>query len=165
MKEYQYVLGADDTDPYTRGKVALRVHADADGRADRAELSENVIVGLLRARWNVRIWFGSETVSYGISSEAFRLFVDRCTDRMHEHVPPPPLDNKTCYEQADKLGLIDKNIGFGTGQRRPMYLDHKEEPLLYECNRSESNTTTSLIIPGRGTILCPVPGAVAVGTP
>jgi hypothetical protein len=33
------------------------------------------------------------------------------------------LDYKTCYEQADKLGLIDKNVGFGRGQRPPLRLD------------------------------------------
>jgi hypothetical protein len=29
------------------------------------------------------------------------------------------LSDKACYEQADKAGLIDKNIGFGPGQRPP----------------------------------------------
>jgi hypothetical protein len=42
------------------------------------------------------------------------------------------LDYKTCYEQADKLGLIDKNVGLGPGQRPPLYLGRREEPLERE---------------------------------
>jgi hypothetical protein len=76
------------------------------------------------------------------------------------------LDYKTCYEQADKLGLIDKNVGFGRGQRPPLYLDRREEPLEAECRRSQSSSPTSTYLPyGKGQIVCPVPGAVAVDAP
>jgi hypothetical protein len=66
------------------------------------------------------------------------------------------LDYKTCYEQADKLGLIDKNVGLG----------RREEPLERECRGSSSNTTTSHYLAyGKGQIVCPVPGSVAVDAP
>jgi hypothetical protein len=75
------------------------------------------------------------------------------------------LDYKRCDEQADKLGLINRNIGFGPGQRLPLRLDRAEEPLEAECERGR-NTTTSYYLPyGKGQIVCPVPGAVAVEAP
>jgi hypothetical protein len=76
-------------------------------------------------------------------------------------------DYKTCYEQADKFGLIDKNVGFKPGQRPPLYLDRAEEPLEAECDRSWRHTTTSIsnLGYGKGQIVCPVQGAVAVDAP
>jgi hypothetical protein len=58
----------------------------------------------------------------------------------------------------DKLGIIDKNVGFGPGQRPPRNLNRREEPLGYECNRNWNNNTVSHITPGKGEIVCPVPG-------
>jgi hypothetical protein len=76
------------------------------------------------------------------------------------------LDYKTCYQQADKLGLINKNVGFGRGQRPPLRLDRPEEPLEAECDRSHATTTTSMHLPyGKGQIVCPVPGAVVAPAP
>jgi hypothetical protein len=40
------------------------------------------------------------------------------------------LDYKTCHEQADKLGLIDKNVGLGPGQRPPLYLGRSSRRAL-----------------------------------
>jgi hypothetical protein len=65
----------------------------------------------------------------------------------------------------DKLGIIDKNVGFGPEQRPPRNLNRREEPLEYECNRNWNNNTVSHITPGKGEIVCPVPGAVVVDAP
>jgi hypothetical protein len=75
------------------------------------------------------------------------------------------LDYKTCHDQAEKLGLIDKNVGVGPGQRPPLRTDRVEEPLEAECSR-QWNTTTMTVYPAKGgQIICPVPGAVAVDAP
>jgi hypothetical protein len=67
---------------------------------------------------------------------------------------------------ADKLGLINWNIGFGPGQRPPLRLDRAEEPLEAECDRGNGGNTTSYILPyNKGEIICPVPGAVVVAAP
>jgi hypothetical protein len=75
------------------------------------------------------------------------------------------LDYKTCYGQADKLGLIDKNVGFGRGQRPPLRLDRAEEPLEAECDRKMNMNTITTYPPKGGQIICPVPGAVVVEAP
>jgi hypothetical protein len=67
------------------------------------------------------------------------------------------LDYRGCYEQADKLGLVNKN-------HPRLYLNRAEEPLEWECNRSQNATTTSMSS-NNGVIICPVPGAVAVDAP
>jgi hypothetical protein len=78
------------------------------------------------------------------------------------------LDNKTCYEEADKLGLINKNIGYGGPPKRPpLYSNRREEPLEYECKTTSPSwgiNQTSLHS-GKGQIICPVPGAVVVAAP
>jgi hypothetical protein len=81
------------------------------------------------------------------------------------------LDYQTCYEQADKFGLINKKIGYGLsldGWRPPLYSDRKEEPLEWECDRvgpDRGLNTKSYVDPNKGTIICPVPGAVVVDPP
>jgi hypothetical protein len=76
------------------------------------------------------------------------------------------LDYKTCYDQADRLGLVDKNAGFGAGRRPPVVLGRAEEPLEAECPRRYSADTSSHMLPfNKGTIICPVPGAIAVDAP
>jgi hypothetical protein len=75
------------------------------------------------------------------------------------------LDYRTCYQEANRLGLVNKNIGFGQGQRQPLYLDRAEEPLEAECHRGYSSDTSSYMLPGKGMIICPVIGAVTVDAP
>jgi len=37
------------------------------------------------------------------------------------------LDYETCYDQADRRGLVDKKVGFGPGRRPPVVLGLAEE--------------------------------------
>jgi hypothetical protein len=90
------------------------------------------------------------------------------------------LSNQACYEQADKAGLINKNIGFGPGQQAPARIDpitmkNIAKPLEAECGGQFQGTTRSQHIPltnssksglmGKyGQLICPVPGAVAIET-
>jgi hypothetical protein len=75
------------------------------------------------------------------------------------------LDAKTCYDQADKLGLIDHNIGFGLGQRPPLYSNRKEEPMEWECGKYMRDLQSLTLPYGKGEIICPVLGATPVAPP
>jgi hypothetical protein len=78
------------------------------------------------------------------------------------------LDRNTCYEKADKMGLINHNIGWDTdhGQRPELYSKwyKKELPLEYECGLPSRITRSTTVRVGNrfGEILCPVVGATLV---
>jgi hypothetical protein len=82
------------------------------------------------------------------------------------------LDRQTCYNQADKLGLINHNIGWDVnhGQRPAMYSKwyKKEQPLEYECKPADQHIQTSISnirianSDRLGEILCPVVGATYI---
>jgi hypothetical protein len=73
------------------------------------------------------------------------------------------MDRQTCYDQAEKAGLVDKNVGSGPGQRPPLYSDRKELPLEAECStQHETDLSSSLLRYGKGQIICPVVGATSV---
>jgi hypothetical protein len=74
------------------------------------------------------------------------------------------LDYRTCYDRAGRLGLVVKNVGFGPGRRPPVVPGRAEEPLEAECPRQYS-ADTSILPFNKGTIICPVPGAIAVDAP
>jgi hypothetical protein len=76
------------------------------------------------------------------------------------------LSYEACYAEADRAGLVDKNVGFKSGQRAPLRLDRKEMPLEAECERDYASNPTSYYLPyGKGQIVCPVKDAVAVDAP
>jgi hypothetical protein len=87
------------------------------------------------------------------------------------------LSDQVCYEQADKVGLINHNIGFGPGQTPPARIDpltmkNTTKPLEGECGMDRNNTKSiSMPITGSsksgtmgkyGKLICPVAGAVAI---
>jgi len=78
QSEFRYTLTWDDTDPVTRGRTNLRAEAVRGGGLDRAPLSENKLISLSHARWNVTVRYGAESANYAASSPAVRLFLDRC---------------------------------------------------------------------------------------
>lgn len=76
------------------------------------------------------------------------------------------LDYETCYDQADRLGLVGKSVGFGPGRRPPVVPGRAEGPLEAECPRQYAADTSSHRLPfNKGAIICPVPGAIAVDAP
>jgi hypothetical protein len=102
----------------------------------------------------------------------------------HECTSTPCVDctfltYEACYAKAKQPGLTDERpIGFGPDQRVPLRIDplrtdprnprvplvlQNELPLERECDRSTGkNNTTSYLLPGKGQIICPVPGAVEI---
>jgi hypothetical protein len=61
------------------------------------------------------------------------------------------LENQTCYDQADKLGLIDHD------SPNAKFFNQGQKPLEYECGRYEIDTQSISSL--KGTIICPVRGA------
>jgi hypothetical protein len=165
---YRYTIRVDDY-PNSAMRWPTFSANDHQGHADPVQLTGDSIAWLLRARWSIMIDYVSADGNATKEGTYIRLPSGAVVPK-HECQTKPCvdctfLDYETCYEQADKLGLINKNVGFGPGQRPPVRIDRKEEPLEAECSRQWSNNTTSYYSPGKGEIVCPVPGAVAVEAP
>jgi hypothetical protein len=148
-------------DPPDRADViSVPVH---DGHADRVEVSGDTIAWLLFheschpvAKRNCGREFVIEYQSPDADAKAReKTYIKTRTGRVmpkYECSGTGPcvdctfLDYKTCYEEADKLGLIDKN----------------DRDLEYECKGAAVRGNVG---PSKGRMICPVPGAVIVDAP
>jgi hypothetical protein len=92
--EYHYTIYLDYFDANARWARGWNVRTPAleDGRATRVELKTDALVWLMSAQWTIMIKYGPERFTDRViyPSPPLRFFVDRCTDRLRRHNPPPP---------------------------------------------------------------------------